>query len=134
MYKLKVEKMEKVLLIVIVFIFMGCVTDADIASQNLSKDAEFFKVLRRVVFYNGIIDKYILLIEGYCSVEFYHDKFEVTVKTPEGYKKHYLGRADNVFPFVEQLDAKDVSTDYYKVVFKPKSIINFLQIVNQSCY
>jgi hypothetical protein len=51
-------------------------------------------------------------------------KFEVTCKTgPEEFKKHYLGRADNVFPFIEQLDSADVSTYRYKVIFKPTSII-----------
>ena len=35
----------------------------------------------------------------------------------------YLGRADNVFPFVEQLDAVPVDVYNYKVIFKPESII-----------
>ena len=48
----------------------------------------------------------------------------VTVKVgKDKYMKHYLGRADNVFPFVEQLEAANVSDDYYRVIFKPQSII-----------
>ena len=63
-------------------------------------------------------------IEGKCSVEFHTDKFEVTCKIGDGqYVKHYLGRADNVFPFVEQLQTADVSTFRYKVIFKPTVII-----------
>jgi len=101
----------------------GC-TEAEIASTNLSKEADQFNVYRRVVFYNGITDQYILEIDGYCSVEFFTDKFVVTVKTDDGkYMKHYLGRADNVFPFVEQLDSRGVSTRQYKVIFRP-SVIN----------
>ena len=112
------------LLLSITVLFAGCSTDADVASYNLSKAAEQFEIERRVVFYNGITDNYILSIEGRCSVEFMPLKFEVTCKTgPDAYKKHYLGRSDNVFPFIEQLESKDVSTYRYKVIFKPTTII-----------
>jgi len=105
-------------------VMSGCSTDADLASKNLSTAAEQFQIERRIVFYNGITDNYILSVEGRCSVEFYPEKFEVTCKTGEdAYVKHYLGRADNVFPFVEQLETADVSTYRYKVIFKPTSII-----------
>jgi hypothetical protein len=107
----------------------SCVSDADVASENLSKAAEQFKIVRRIVFYNGITDTYILSIEGLCSVDFYPEKFTVTCKTDDNeYKKHYLGRADNVFPFVEQLDSADVSTSRYKVIFKPSVIIPDIDI------
>ena len=102
----------------------GCNSAADVASRNLSKDAEEFKIVRRIVFVNGITDNYIMSIEGRCSVEFLANKFEVTCKVEDGtYLKHYLGRADNVFPFVEQLQSASVSTSHYKVVFRPSVII-----------
>jgi len=103
---------------------VGCDTDANIASKNLSRAADQFQIQRRIVFYNGITDQYILQVEGLCSVEFFTDKFTVTCKTgPNEFKKHYLGRADNVFPFVEQLESADVSTYRYKVIFKPTIIV-----------
>ena len=37
----------------------GCSTEADTVSQNLSKSADSFEVQRRVVFFNGITDKYL---------------------------------------------------------------------------
>jgi hypothetical protein len=100
--------MRKLLLVLIVLAMApfclgntsGC-TDADIASENISKAAESFEIYRRIVFVNGITDSYILSVEGRCSVEFYTDKFTVTCKlSDDEYVKHYLGRADNVFPFV----------------------------------
>lgn len=112
-----------VLALILAF-FSGCASDADVASHNLSKDAEMFRISRRIVFYNGITDRYILSIEGRCSIEFYNLKFTVTCKTGPGvFKKHYLGRADNVFPFVEQLKSAGVDVYHYKVIFKPESII-----------
>lgn len=124
--------MKKLILIAIALLTMfGCSTDASVASRNLSKAADMFEINRRVVFYNGITDKYILAIEGRCSVEFYTDKFTVTVKTgPNSFKKHYLGRSDNVFPFVEQLDSSNVDVYHYRVIFKPKSIIPNVDLRN----
>ena len=104
----------------------GCERDADIASRNLSQAADMFEIDRRIVFYNGITDTYMLTIEGRCSIQ--KDKadnqLEVTCKTGEnGYKKHFLGISDNVTYFAEQLDTKDVSTYHHRVVFKPQAII-----------
>ena len=118
------------IVIFLVIITIGSCTDADMASYNLSRSADMFEINRRVVFYNGITDTYILSIEGRCSVEFCPDKFVVTVKTgPEEYKKHFLGRADNVFPFVEQLDNATVGVFQHRVIFKPKAFIPNIDLV-----
>lgn len=104
----------------------GCAdTDADVASENLSKAAEQFEIERRVVFFNGITDKYLLLIEGLCSIEDEEAmQLEVTCKLPDGkFKKHFLGLSDNVSYFVEQKETIDVSTSHYRVIFKPEAII-----------
>ena len=108
----------------------GC-TDADIASSNLSKDADYFKIERRIVFYNGITGGYMLSIEGLCSLGNNDPARQLTVtcKTgPSEYKKHFLGLSDNVTYFVEQLDAATVSAYHYKVVFKPQAILPDLQL------
>lgn len=101
-------------------------TDADIASQNISKAADSFGVVRRVVFLNGITDRYILSIEGKCSIkkDNQDNQLEVTCKTgPTEYKKHFLGISDNVTYFAEQMDSISVSAYHYKVVFKPQAIL-----------
>lgn len=103
----------------------GC-SDADTASHNLSQDSDNFKVARKIVFVNGITDKYLLSIEGYCSIHVDRDdhQLEVTCKTgKDEYKKHYLGLSDNVTYFVEQVDGANVSPDHYKVVLKPKTVV-----------
>ena len=109
----------------------GCQSDADLASRNVSKAADNFEVARRVVFYNGITNDYMLAIEGYCSLGNNDSagKLSVTCKTGPGvYKKHFLGLSDNVTFFVEQLEAKNVSTSFYRVVFKPSVIIPDLEL------
>ena len=110
-------------------VFSGCTkTDADVAAKNISKAAEQFEVLRRIVFINGITDKYLLAIEGYCSVETGDSaiggSLEVTCKTGKGkFKKSFLGLSDNVTYMVEQIDPINVSTTHYRVIFKPEAII-----------
>lgn len=105
---------------------LGACTPAQTASYNLSNDSDNFRVMRRVVFVNGITDKYLLSIEGLCSIT--KDKedaqLEVTCKTGDGeYKKHYLGISDNVTYFVEQMDATAVDTFHYKVEFRPEELL-----------
>lgn len=99
-------------------------TDANVASENLSKDADQFKINRRIVFVNGITDKYLMVIEGKCSIAPQDKKLDVTCKVgPDAYKKHFLGLSDNVTYFVEQVDGANVSTDHYKVIFKPETLL-----------
>lgn len=106
-------------------------TDAEIASQNLSKAADMFEIQRRIVFYNGITDSYMLTIEGRCSIEKdkMDEQLEVTCKTGEGqFKKHFLGISDNVTYFVEQMEYANVSVYQYRVIFKPSAIIPDVEI------
>ena len=105
---------------------VGCTTDAQMASHNLSKAADQFEITRRVVFYNGITGEYMLSVEGLCSIkaDTTDNQLELTCKTgPSEYKKHYLGLSDNVTYFAEQMDAAPVSAYHYKVIFKPQSIL-----------
>lgn len=108
------------------FILAGCASDADVVSQNISKDSEQFRVTRRVVFFNGITDKYLLEIEGLCSIQAdsEDDQLEVTCKVDKDtYKKHFLGLSDNVSYFVEQMEPIEEDPYHYKVIFKPEEII-----------
>jgi hypothetical protein len=120
--------MKKFLFVLIAVIGLGvlagCSDEADTVSHNLSKSADNFEVQRRVVFFNGITDKYLLTMEGLCSITDEGGQLEATCKVGEGqYKKHFLGLSDNVSYFVEQTDAKFEDPFHYKVVFRPESIV-----------
>lgn len=119
--------MRKILLLLLVLtlvVLTGC-TEASMASQNLSKAADMFEIPRRVVFYNGITDTYMLTVEGYCSItaDNVDNQLELTVKTRDGFLKHYLGLSDNVSYFVEQLNPVDIPVNHYRVIFRPSAII-----------
>jgi hypothetical protein len=104
----------------------SCSSEANVVSENLSKSADSFEVQRRIIFFNGITDKYLLTIEGLCSLGNNDDvgKLSVTCKVgKDAYKKHYLGLSDNVSYLVEQTDAVEVDPFHYKILFRPESII-----------
>lgn len=120
--------MKKILILCL--ILTGC-TDAQIASNNLSKAADQFQIERRVVFFNGITDKYLLMIQGRCSILDFGGQLEVTCKTGENtFRKHFLGLSDNVSYFSEQIGDVGVSTSQYKVIIKPKAIIPDVDLVD----
>jgi uncharacterized lipoprotein NlpE involved in copper resistance len=119
--------MKKLVLmsLILVMSLVGCSTEADTVSDNLSKSADSFDVQRKVVFFNGITDKYLLTIEGLCSIDVGDaKKISVTCKVgKDQYKKHYLGLSDNVSYFVEQTDAKFEDAYHYKVIFRPETVV-----------
>ena len=120
--------MNKVLTLVAVSFmlaaFAGCMDDADVASRNLSKAADNFEINRRIIFYNGITDTYMLTIEGRCSIDDQRRQLEVVCQVNRNaYKKHFLGLSDNVTYFAEQLETADVSAYHYRVTFKPQTIL-----------
>lgn len=96
------------LLAILVLMGNGC-NDADVASQNLSNEANNFQINRRIVFYNGITGDYMLTIEGLCSLR--NDD-----------------PADNVTYFAEQIDSVTTDIYHYQVTFKPSVIIPDIQI------
>jgi hypothetical protein len=120
--------MKKIILPVLAFAgtlaLFGCSDDAQVASQNLRKAADNFEIPRRIVFYNGVTNDYILVIEGLCSQEQSDKKLAVICKVgPDTFKKHFLGLSDNVTYFSEQMDPVKASASHYRVTFKPSTII-----------
>ena len=104
----------------------ACMDDAAVADHNIRKAADNFEVDRRIVFYNGVTDTYMLSIEGKCSVDLNSTgtAFNVICKVGHGdFKRHSLVLSDNVTAFVEQLESNSASTGHYRVTFKPSAII-----------
>lgn len=107
---------------------VACSSDADVASRNISTDADNFKIARRVIAINGITDKYLFTITGYCNITDANGQLEVVCKVKDGYQKHFVRLSDNVTYVVEQIDSAQVSPDHYEIVFKPETIVPHVQI------
>lgn len=115
--------------VVVAALVTGCTqSDADVAAKNISKAAEQFEVARQIVGINGITDKYLWQVTGYCSVETassgLQGALEVTCKVGKGkFKKLFFGLSDNSTYVVQQIDPIEVSTTRYRVIFKPETIL-----------
>lgn len=103
----------------------GCKHKSDTVSQNLSADADSYKVFRQIVVYNGLTDKYILEVDGWCALGNDDPSNEVsyTCKVPGGYTKDIIHTSDNVLVFEHQLKPHNVSDTYFKVILRPESVI-----------
>ena len=114
-------------------VLAGCTSQADTVSDNLSKEAEKFQVVRRIVGINGITDKVEFEAVGRCSVEGNGlgnlRALIVICKDPDGYRKHFIGQSDNMTFIVTQIPAVNVSE--YRTTFniKPESIVPNFDLV-----
>lgn len=114
-------------IVAILLILTGC-TSADTVSSNISREADEFKVKRRITFLNLRSNEYLFQMTGNCSVkgglENDNDELEIICKIGEDkYQKHFLHIANETTYVVEQLEYSDVSRYDYEFVFRPKAII-----------
>lgn len=113
-----------VLAVLAVGALAACSDDSEVVNQNLTKAADNFEINRRIVFFNGITDTYLLEVEGRCSITDDGGQLEVICKVgDDSYKKSFLGLSDNVSYFAEQLEPVEASAYHYRVTFKPEVIV-----------
>lgn len=124
------KKLATIFIGIMAIILAGC-TEADTVSDNISKSADSFEIQRKVVFFNGITDRDLLVIEGLCALGNQDSDLRMTVTCKVGdneYKKHYLGLSDNVSFFAEQIDSKAVDPYHYRVIIRPETLIPDIDI------
>src|SRR5690349_10383598 len=102
----------------------GCTSQADRASENLSKAAENFEVPRRITGINGITDKVLFAVEGFCSYETSGGTYDVICKQPDGsIERTTMAKSDNVTILVTQIGGVKVDLFRSRVIFRPETII-----------
>lgn len=122
--------MKKVGLFLVLFsgltLFTGCTTDADVASENISQDADNFKVLRKVTFINTVSDEVLYTVEGNFSITADTDdnQLEITAKTGEDkFQKHFLGLSPTTVYIVEQMEWQETNKYNFKITIKPSALV-----------
>lgn len=131
----KIKTVKKVivsisLLLLVTLTMTGC-SDAEVVNQNLTKDADNFKIFRHIVFINNVTGEYLLEMTGYCNIiaDVEDEQLEVICKSDNGgYIKNFLGVNDTTTYFVEQIESKYVNDSHYKLVIKPSVLIPFVEI------
>lgn len=124
------KRLALLALAVLAVALSACGSAADTVSRNISKDAEQFRIERRIVVINGITDKPELMVTGRCSYESYRWQLVLTCKEgPNEYKKHTIGLSDNVFWTSTQVGAVNESEYRTKFIFRPESIVPNVDLV-----
>lgn len=109
-----------------IMLLAGCANDADIASMNLSTDADNFKVLRKVTFINTVSDEVLYTVEGNFSInaDMGDNQLEIVAQTgKDEFQKHFLGLSPTTVYIVEQLEWQEVDKYRFKINIKPSSLI-----------
>jgi hypothetical protein len=107
-------------------VLTGCTSAADTANENLSRAAENFEVPRRIIGINGITDKVLFTVEGFCSYEIIDGAYEVIClldRASGEVTRTTMARSDNVTMLVVQTGGKEVSLFRPRVIFRPETII-----------
>lgn len=125
--------MKKIAILIITIILIGLTgcTDAQVVDNNLTKDADNFKVYRHIVFINNITGEYLLEITGYCNItaDTADKQLETICKDNNGnYIKNFLGVNETTTYFVEQIDSKNVSEKHYNLIIKPSTLIPTIEL------
>ena len=107
------------------FTVIGCQTQADQASYNISKEADNFNIVRELTVIDCIQGDVLFQMTGKISIfkDNTDNQLEVTVENENGnYQKHFIGLSDNVTYVVEDLNlgANDVSKYKYTINYNPK--------------
>ncbi len=102
---------------------MGCDTEANRVSYNLSQEAENFNDIRQLTVMNCIKGDVLFQMTGKMSItaDTNDNQLEVIVEDERGeYKKHFIGLSDNVTYVVEDITAGDVEKYKYTLNFNPE--------------
>lgn len=115
--------MAIVLVIVCLFSLTGC-READRVAHNLSKEADYFNVTRRLSVINMRTDKPIFEMVGNFSLSNNNTReLVITCEVGNGiYKKHYIYLNEYTMYVVEDVSGAFVDKYHYEINFLPEMI------------
>ena len=104
---------------------IGCASDdATVARHNMTRAADNFELMRRIVFYNVRLGQNVVTVEGKCSIEYGNDRTEYICKLGEDrFVRNFLSSSNDIVAIVEQMDPVPVNVYHFRRTFKPQSII-----------
>lgn len=117
-------------LIIGAVLLTGC-NDADVASSNLSTDADNFKVQRRITFINTVSDEVLYTVEGNMAIvaDVADNQLEITAKTGDDkFQKHFLGLSPTTVYIVEQVEWQETNKYNFKITMKPSALIPEIEV------
>ena len=125
---MKKKLLSLILVLGVVGSVVGCESQAQRVSYNLSQEADNFNSVRQLTVMNCITNEILFQMTGKISIEAdtEDNQLEIIVEVEDGvYKKHFVGLGDNVAYVVEDVTGNDVSNYKYTLNFNPKMIVPF---------
>ena len=123
------KKMLSIILVLgVMGVLIGCETQAQKVSYNLSQEADNFNNVRQLTVMNCITNEILFQMTGKLSIEAdtADNQLEIIVEVENGvYKKHFVGLGDNVAYVVEDITGNNVSNYKYTLNFNPKMILPY---------
>ena len=122
---MKRSKLVKAFLVLAVAttLLIGCSTESERVSYNLSQQADNFNVVRQLTVINCIEGDVLFQMTGKMSIkaDTADNQLEIIVEDGGTYVKHFVGLSDNVTYVVEDLNlgANAVSKYRYTLNFNP---------------
>ena len=113
-----------IIILIGINLLTGC-TSAETVGRNISREADEFKVKRRVTFINLRSNEYLFQVTGNCSVQDNTSgELEIICRIGDDkYQKHFLKKANETTYVIEQLEYSDVSRYDYEFIFRPEAIV-----------
>jgi len=108
----------------VMFSLSGC-SEADRVSQNLSKQADNFNIVRELTVINCLQGDVLFQMTGKMSItaDTADNQLEIIVENEDGsYVKHFVGLSDNVTYVIEDLNLGENEVEKYKYTlnYNPK--------------
>lgn len=119
-----IKVLSLLMIIISMTMFVGC-EQATRVSQNVSKEADNFNVIRRLTVINARTDKPVFeLVSAFSlQVDSSENQLEIICETGNNqYKKHFIGLNDWTIYVVEDVSGASVDKYHYEVNFLPEMI------------
>lgn len=112
-----------ILIIVMALLMCGC-RESYYVSQNVSKEADNFNVMRRITVFNIRTDTVLMQMTGYFSLENNSsNELVVLAEVEKGvYQKHFIYLNAYTMYTVEDLNGTQVSPYRYELEFLPQTL------------
>ena len=122
--------------LVVATLFTGCSweDEADVASYNISKEADNFNIYRKIKVLNCQSDEVLLEFEGWCSItkDNTDNQLEITYRVGNGeYYKDFIGLNDRVTYVITQIDGADVDKYHYEWTYHSKGDLIPIELVDE---
>ena len=125
-----IKIVASILTVVLLALALPSCSEAEIANANLSKQADYFGIERKIIVYNARTDLIIFEAEGFMSVDNNaYGELVITCKTgPNTYKKNFVYLNDYTLYAVEDISGTHTDPYHYHWYFHTKELLPEIEV------